>query len=207
MFDLITSIVKQTGYAGIFVLMLAENVFPPFPSEMIMPLAGFTAARGELSIVGVAIAGSAGSLTGAMLWYYVGHRIGLERLKRWTQRHGRWMALSVDELERATAWFRRHCGKAVLLGRLLPTVRTLISVPAGVSGMALGRFALYSAIGSALWTSALAAAGYLLESGYERIADYLNPVSNIVFAAIALTYLYRVATFKQRNRRQVRAAR
>jgi membrane protein DedA with SNARE-associated domain len=200
MFDLVTSIVEKTGYAGVFLLMLAENVFPPFPSEVIMPLAGFTAASGDLHIVGVALAGSMGSLIGALLWYYVGRRIGIERLKQWAERHGRWMAVHPEELEHATAWFRRHCGKAVLLGRLLPTVRTLISVPAGITEMSLGRFLIYSAIGSALWASGLAAAGYLLESEYERVAGYLNPVANIVFAAIALTYLYRVVTFKHRCR-------
>lgn len=198
MLDFVTSIVEKTGYAGVFLLMLAENVFPPFPSEVIMPLAGFTAARGQLNIVGVAIAGTAGSLLGALLWYYVGLRIGLERLKRWAQRHGRWMAVSPEELERATSGFRRHCGKAVLLGRLVPTVRTLISVPAGIAEMPLWRFLPYSAIGSAVWTSALAAGGYVLGSEYERVSGYLEPVTNVVFAAIALTYLYRVATFRRR---------
>jgi membrane protein DedA with SNARE-associated domain len=203
-FDLVTAIVENTGYAGVFALMLAENVFPPIPSEMIMPLAGFTAARGDLHIAAVVAAGSAGSLLGALLWYFVGLKIGLKRLKHWADRGGRWVAVSPHGLDQANAWFQRHCGKAVLLGRLVPTVRTLISVPAGIAQMQLGRFVLYSAIGSTLWTSALAAAGYRLQDRYEQVAAYLNPVSNVVFAAIAVTYLYRVLTFERRARQASR---
>ena len=201
MFDLVTSILEKAGYAGVFLLMLAENVFPPFPSEVIMPLAGFAAARADLDIVAVVAAGSAGSLLGALLWYFLGRKIGLERLERWTEHGGRWAAVSPAELDRASGWFGRHCGKAVLLGRLLPTVRTLISVPAGITRMQFGRFVFYSAIGTVLWTGGLATAGYLLEDQYEQVARYLEPVANIVFVAIAGAYLYRVATFRRRQRR------
>ena len=197
LFDFITAWIEKTGYAGVFLLMLAENIFPPLPSEVIMPLAGFNAARGDLHIAAVAAVGTAGSLLGAAIWYFLGRRIGLERLRGWAQRGGRWIAVYPEELTQATDWFGRHCAKAVLLGRLVPTVRTLISVPAGIARMPFTRFMLYSAIGSALWTSGLAAAGYLLEDQYEQVARYLDPVANLVFATIAGTYLYRVATFKR----------
>ena len=199
MFDWITGLVQQTGYLGIALLMLAENVFPPIPSELIMPMAGFTAARGELNMVGVVVAGTAGSLAGALLWYYIGRWIGLERLKRWAAKHGRWLTISPEALDEAAAWFNRHCGKAVLVGRLIPAVRTLISVPAGVAGMALMRFLTYSALGTALWTALLAAAGYLLEDQYQKVGDYLNPVSNVILGLIVLWYLYRVITFRRRG--------
>ena len=199
MFDWITGLVEQTGYLGIALLMLAENVFPPIPSELIMPMAGFTAARGELNMVGVVVAGTAGSLAGALLWYYIGRWIGLERLKRWAAKHGRWLTISPEEVDEAAAWFNRHCGKAVLVGRLIPAVRTLISVPAGVAGMALMRFLTYSALGTALWTALLAAAGYLLEDQYQKVGDYLNPVSNVILGLIVLGYLYRVITFRRRG--------
>jgi membrane protein DedA with SNARE-associated domain len=199
LFDFVTSILEKTGYAGVFLLMLAENVFPPLPSEMIMPLAGFNAAGGDLSIVGVALAGTAGSLLGTLIWYFLGRKVGLPRLVHWAERGGRWIAVSPQELDHATDWFRRHCGKAVLLGRLLPTVRTLISVPAGITRMRFGRFLAYSAIGTALWTSALAAAGYLLEDRYQQVSTYLDPIANVVFGVVAVTYLYRVVTFKRRR--------
>ena len=128
---------ERTGYIGIALLMLAENLFPPVPSELVMPIAGFIVARGKLSAIGVVAAGTAGSLAGAMLWYYVGRSVGCERLKRWAGRHGRWLTISPEEVDEAAALFNRHSGKAVLIGRLIPAVSTLISVPAGAAGMTL----------------------------------------------------------------------
>ena len=199
MFDWITGFLQQSGYLGVLLLMFAENVFPPIPSELVMPLAGFTAARGELNILLAVAAGTVGSLLGALPWYYAGRWLGAERLKGWADRYGRWLTVSPDEVDGAVGWFERHGGKAVLLGRLVPTVRTLISVPAGVTGMGLGPFLAYSAVGTAAWTGLLAGAGYLLEGQYEKVADYLNPVSNVVLGLIALAYLYRVATFRRRQ--------
>jgi membrane protein DedA with SNARE-associated domain len=196
MFDWIVNLVSQTGYAGIAFLMLAENVFPPVPSELIMPLAGFAAARGELGFFGVVLAGTAGSLAGALFWYEIGRRVGVERLRRWTERHGRWLTMSPDELDRAIDWFRRHAGRSVLLGRLVPAVRTLISVPAGVASMRLPVFLAWTSAGTAMWTTFLAGMGYLLEGGYQQVAHWVNPVSNVVVAALVLGYLYRVATFR-----------
>jgi membrane protein DedA with SNARE-associated domain len=199
MFDWITSLVSQTGYLGIALLMLAENVFPPIPSELIMPLAGFTAARGELNIVGVVVAGMAGSIAGALLWYCIGRWVGCERLERWADRHGRWLAIAPDEVDDSMRWFRRHGGKAVLIGRLIPAVRTLISIPAGIFDMRLPVFLAYTAIGTAVWTALLAGAGYLLEGRYQQVSEYMNPASNAVLAVMVLWYVYRVVTFRRRR--------
>ncbi|MCY0150936.1 DedA family protein [Hoeflea alexandrii] len=194
MFDWITNLVDQGGYFAVAFLMFAENVFPPIPSELIMPLAGFSAARGEMSLVMVVLAGSIGSLLGAILWYYIGVWIGTERLKRWSARRGRWLTLTPGEIDRASAWFDRHGGKAVFVGRLVPAVRTLISVPAGVAGMPLGKLVLYSMVGTALWTAFFAGAGYLLESQYDKVQNWLNPASNVVIATLVIWYIYRVVT-------------
>ncbi|HEX7226196.1 MAG TPA: DedA family protein [Candidatus Binatia bacterium] len=197
-FDWITAFDKM-GTLGIVFLMFAENVFPPIPSELIMPLAGFSAARGELNLLVVIIAGSTGSLLGALLWYYIGRKIGAERLERWATKHGRWLTLSPKEVEQSCAWFNRHGGKAVFIGRLIPAVRTLISVPAGIAGMPLGSFLLYSAAGTILWTALLGTAGYLLESQYDKVAHWINPISNVVIGLIVLGYLYRVVRFRSRQ--------
>jgi membrane protein DedA with SNARE-associated domain len=202
MSDWITGFVVRSGYVGVLLLMLAENVVPPIPSELIMPLAGFTAARGQLSLALVILAGTVGSLLGAVLWYYVGKRLGLERLKHLAARHGRWVTLSPDDVDRADGWFRRHGAKAVFFGRLIPTVRTLISVPAGIACMPLPAFLAWSVLGTSLWTALLAGAGYLLQSQYERVSDYLNPVSTVVVVLIIGWYLYRVATFRADGREQ-----
>lgn len=195
--DWITQAVERSGYFGIFFLMLAENLFPPIPSEVIMPLAGYVSARGQLTFVGVLVAGAAGSLAGALFWYAVGRWIGSHRLKRFAARHGRWLTLSPAEVDRASAWFARHGQAAVLVGRLVPGVRTLISVPAGVTGMPLMPFLATTAVGTLLWTGLLASAGYVLAEGYRTVGDWIEPVgSTIVILAFAI-YAYRVVTFQK----------
>jgi len=196
MFEWIVGLVERSGYLGIALLMLAENVFPPIPSELIMPLSGFAAARGELSLVGVVLAGSAGSLAGACVWYALGRRLGLDRVKRFAGRHGRWLTLSPAEVDRAQGFFARHSAKAVLFGRLIPAVRTLISLPAGLVAMPWPTFLLYSGAGTLAWTALLAGAGYLLEGQYEAVGRWLDPATKAIVGAAALGYLYRVATFR-----------
>ena len=194
LFEWIVDTVARSGYLGIALLMALETVFPPIPSELIMPLAGFAAARGDLGMAGVIAAGAAGSVIGALPWYVAGRWLGADRIRRLAARHGRWLTLTPDEIDGAVAWFGRHCGKAVLLGRLIPGVRTLISVPAGIARMAPLRFLAYSAAGTLLWTGLLAFAGYLLESQYGRVAAALDPVAKVIIAALLLGYAYRVAT-------------
>jgi membrane protein DedA with SNARE-associated domain len=115
--------------------MLLENVFPPIPSVLIMPLAGFVARKGNVSFWGAVAAGSLGSLAGAVFWYIVGRALGGERLRNWVERHGRWLSLSCESLDHAEDWFRRRGAASVFLGRLAPGVRTFISIPAGVYRM------------------------------------------------------------------------
>jgi membrane protein DedA with SNARE-associated domain len=195
-FDWIVSLIDKTGYGGIALLMLLENVFPPIPSEVIMPLAGFSAAKGTLSFPGVVLAGTIGSLAGATFWFVVGRWIGPKRLKKFAARHGRWLTMHPDEVDQARAFFERHQGIALFVGRLIPAIRSLISVPAGVNCTPLATFLLWSSLGTALWKLLLAGAGYLLESQYEKVEQWLNPVSNVVFAALALWYAYRVIRFR-----------
>lgn len=196
MIENIAGLIDRAGYAGIALLMLLENLFPPLPSELIMPLAGFTAADGRLTLPGVIAAGTFGSVVGALPWYYVGSRVGIERLRRWTARHGRWLTLTPAQVDHVHAWFERHCGKAVLVGRLVPAVRTLISVPAGLFGMSLRRFLVYTTIGSVAWSTALACAGYALRDGYDAVAHWLDPVTSVVVGTLVLTYVYRLVTWQ-----------
>lgn len=196
MFDWIVSLIDKAGYVGIALLMLLENVFPPIPSEVIMPLAGFSAAKGTLSFAGVVISGTVGSLAGAYFWFLIGRWIGPKRLKQFAGRHGRWLTLHPDEVERARAFFARYQIVALFLGRLIPAIRSLISVPAGVNCIPTSTFLLWSSLGTALWTLLLASAGYLLQSQYERVSEWLNPVSNVVVAGLAVWYLYRVIRFR-----------
>jgi membrane protein DedA with SNARE-associated domain len=193
----IETIIETTGVFGIAFLMLLENLFPPIPSELIMPLAGYSAAQGQANIVLVIVAGALGSLAGASVWYGVGRLVDHERFKRLADRHGRWLTMTREEVEKADEWFDKHGHYAVLFGRLVPTVRTLISIPAGLSEMPWRRFLIYSSIGTAAWTTLLALLGYALGSQYERVNAWMDPVSYAIVAAIAAVYLWRVVTFKR----------
>ncbi|MFC5462408.1 DedA family protein [Massilia niabensis] len=196
MFELITGFLEKSGYFGVFALMALENIFPPIPSEMIMPFAGFVVARGDLNLAGVLLAGTAGSVAGALPWYYAAKVYGCERLKRLAERHARWLTISATDIDGALDAFRRHGRKTVLFGRLIPAVRTLISVPAGLAKMSLGRFLLYSSIGSLAWSGLLVAAGFMLEDKYTEVSKYVDPVSKAIFGAMLAWYLYRVVTYR-----------
>ena len=192
MFDEGDKIVSAFGYLGVFALMLLENIFPPIPSELIMPLAGFVAARGDLNFIAVILVGTAGSVVGALPWYYAGAKLGQARMKRFAERWGHWLTLSPEDVDKASEWFDRHGKGAVFFGRLIPAVRTLISVPAGIAGMSMTKFLIYSTLGSLIWTALLALAGYLLESQYEKVSEYMNPISTGVVVLMVLYYLYRL---------------
>lgn len=196
MFDWVVSTIESWGQLGVFLLMVAENLFPPIPSEVIMPLAGFLAGRGDLSLTLTVLVGTAGSVLGTLFWYYVGKTIGEARLKRFAAKHGRLLTLSPSDIDNANRWFERHGAAVVFFGRMIPAIRTLISVPAGLSTMPFWRFLLYTVLGSALWTGVLTFAGLMLHENYARVADYVDPLSKIVVVTVVALYLYRVARWK-----------
>jgi membrane protein DedA with SNARE-associated domain len=196
----VADILQQLGYVGLALLMLVENVFPPIPSELIMPLAGYLAAKKELFFVGVVIAGTAGSVLGALPLYYGGRRLGAKRAIDFADRHGRWLTLSGKHVERATQWLDRHGTWAIFFGRLIPGIRSLISIPAGIAKMNFALFLLLTTLGSALWTALLAGAGYWLGSRFERVDDVVGVVSNSILLIVVLAYLWRVANGKARKR-------
>jgi membrane protein DedA with SNARE-associated domain len=195
-FDWITTFLESGGAWAIAALMLLENVFPPIPSELIMPLAGFNAARGTISLWLVIAAGAAGSLAGAYLWYLVGLIYGRARLQKLVARHGRWLTMTPSELDRAQNWFDKHGRSVVFFGRFVPTVRTLISVPAGLARMFLPGFLLFTGLGSIIWCSALTLAGYWLEDSYDQVGHWLNPVSTAVILILVAGYLWRVMRWR-----------
>jgi len=194
--------IGQLGYAGIVLLMLAENIFPPLPSELIMPFAGFLAARGELHPALVVASGALGSVLGAIPWCVLGRKVGAERLQSLARRHGRWIALTPEEIERGQRLFEKKGALVLVFGRLVPALRTVVALPAGLARMGFLPFVLWTAVGSALWTGLLTLAGYLLESQYERIEKWLNPVSTGIFVLIAIWYIVRVIRHPADSRTQ-----
>ena len=184
MVEWITNTMTSLGYWGIGLLMFLENLFPPIPSELIMPLAGFTISQGKMEFAPAVFAGVMGTVIGALPWYYAGKILGEQRLKSLADRYGKWLTVSSKDITKATGWFDKHGAKAVFLCRLVPGVRTLISLPAGISNMPMLPFLLYSTIGTTLWVGLLTYTGYVLGDNYELVDEYLGPVSKIVLVTI-----------------------
>ena len=196
MFDWIVSTIDSWGYVGVFLLMLLEHVFPPIPSELIMPLAGYLSATGGMSLTLTLLVGTAGSVTGTALWYFAARAIGETRLKHFARRYGRVLTLSPSDIDTAHGWFIRYGSYAVFFGRMIPAIRTLISVPAGFARMPFGSFLVLTTLGSAIWTALLTLAGYVLESQYHRVEGYIDPLSKLVLVVLVVVYLYRIAIWK-----------
>jgi membrane protein DedA with SNARE-associated domain len=182
-FDWIVGVVTRLGYAGVAGLTFLENLFPPIPSELILPLAGYVSGSGKLSIWLVIAMGTIGSLAGATFWFVVARRIGETRLRRWIDAHGKWITLSGGDVDRAKSWFERRGTMAVLLGRMVPGVRTFVSLPAGFTGMAWTPFLVYSTIGTVVWTAALVFAGAKLQENFEMVSNYIDTATNVLLAA------------------------
>ena len=186
MLDWVKQMQQEWGYVGVVFFMFLENVLPPIPSEIVMPLAGFMTAEGKLSFPGVVLAGTLGSVAGALALYGLGYWLGQERICRWTQQYGKWIALSTEDLDRAEHWFQRNGGKAVFFSRLVPGVRSLISIPAGFAHMPLGRFLLFTTMGTGIWAAVLAWLGKLLGDNYEKVEKYLGPAGSIIGTLLAV---------------------
>ena len=197
MFDLLLAMVDRLGLFGVGVLTFLENLVPSVPSEVVLPLAGFQAGQGRFPIAAVILAGAAGSVLGSLALYTLGRLLGAERLKAWAEAHGRWVTVAPEDIDKVTGFFQRHGRWAVLLGRLAPGARILVSIPAGVSGMPLPDFLLSTAVGVGLWSAGFAGAGYLLRDDYALIDRWMAPVSAVVFGLLVLGYLYRLVTFRR----------
>ena len=194
--DLIIRLIEGGGYWGIALLMCLENVFPPLPSEIIMGLAGIEVARGQMSGWAVVTAGSLGSLAGNWFWLWVGRSYGLARVERFVDRWGRWMTLDSATVAKLNSFFHRHGSSAIFFGRMLPNVRTMISLPAGLFRMSRLRFAIWTLAGTAIWNTALVAAGYQLGANVERIDDYTGPISLVVIGSILAIYIWRLIAWR-----------
>ncbi|KZR67389.1 MULTISPECIES: DedA family protein [Prochlorococcus] len=177
------------GYGAIFAAMFLENLFPPIPSELIMPLGGFYVQQGQLQFLPVVLAGLLGTLLGALPWYGIGRVINEQRLEVWLSRHGRWIGISPAELARSRRWFNRYGTALVFWGRLVPGIRTLISVPAGIELMPFAPFLIWTTAGSLIWTLLLTLAGLGLGEGYSNVELWIDPVSKVVKGGLVIAVL------------------
>ncbi|TYB44823.1 DedA family protein [Actinomadura chibensis] len=177
-----TDLMDRLGAPGAGLAIALENLFPPLPSEVILPLAGFTAAQGRMSLAAALLWTTLGSLAGALALYGVGALIGRDRVRALVA----WLPLvKLSDLDRTEAWFARHGAKAVFLGRMIPIFRSLVSVPAGVERMRMATFLLYTGLGSLLWNTAFVLAGYGLGDNWRTVEEYVGVYSKAVLALAA----------------------
>ena len=176
------------GYGAILLAMFLENLIPPIPSELIMPLGGFYVSQGQLGFFPVVLAGLIGTVIGALPWYGIGRLVNEERLEQWIEKNGRWLGINPQELARSRKWFNRYGVSLVFWGRLVPGIRTLISVPAGVELMPIAPFLIWTTAGSLIWTLFLTITGFYLGDNYGNIEKWISPFSSI-FKIIIITFI------------------
>ena len=184
---------QWVGYSAILFAMFLENLFPPIPSELIMPLGGFYVQQGQLHFLPVVLAGLIGTVLGAFPWYGLGRLVNEERIELWLRLHGRWIGISPEELKRSRIWFARYGRALVFWGRLVPGIRTLISVPAGIELMPLFPFLIWTTAGSLIWTLLLTIAGIGLGEGYSNVEVWIGPVSTVIKGLLFLILLFAIS--------------
>lgn len=200
---LVTDLVERLGGPGAGLAVALENLFPPIPSEVILPLAGFAAGQGKMNLFAAIAWTTLGSVVGAVALYYVGVVLGRDRVRAIA---GRLPLVKLSDVDRTEAWFARHGAKAVFLGRMIPIFRSLISIPAGVERMRIGTFLLYTTLGSLIWNTIFVMAGYVLGENWHAVESYVGTFQNLVIAAGALAVGYFVVTRLVRTRRDRSAA-
>lgn len=201
--EFVQSLILQLGYPGVGIVMFLENVFPPIPSEVVMPFAGFLVGRGELSFVGIWIAGTIGSVLGAIILYYVGMWVGDAVVRGFLRRYGKWIMTSEGDYDRALRIFERYGTAVVFFGRLIPLVRSIISIPAGANHMPLPRFLIFTTLGAAIWSGALAYAGVVLGENWEQIIGLVEQYQDITVVVLVAAVVLVVGgwiLYKMRSR-------
>lgn len=196
----VQDVIERLGYVGVSLLVVLENVFPPIPSEIVLPFAGFVAQRGDASVWGMLLAATIGSVVGAWVLYGVSAWIGPERLRTFIARYGRWFTVKESDLHRAEKWFDDHAVAAVLIGRCVPIIRSIVSIPAGFRRMTIVPFTIYTALGSLAWNLALVGAGAILGDQWNKVEGYVGVFQWIViFVAVWFVVRFIVGRVKSRK--------
>lgn len=186
---IIEQIVTTLGYPGILLVMFTENIFPPIPSELVMPFAGFLVADGTYNLPGIIVAGTLGSVLGAIAIYQIGLWADEPVARAFLRRWGRYFMVSEADLDRALTLFDRYGNSIVFFGRLIPIVRSLISLPAGMNRMPLPRFLIFTSLGATIWTSLLSVGGMILGENWEQIMEYVSQYERLVLVVLVLAVL------------------
>ena len=201
--DLVIEIMNNFGYIGVFLLIAIENIFPPIPSEVILLFGGFMTTFTDMNIIGVIIASTLGSLVGAIALYYIGKILNKQRLKKIiTSKYGKLLRLTPKDIDKADNWFDTKGNKTVFFCRFIPLIRSLISIPAGMSEMPMKKFLIYTVAGSAIWNAALTIAGSIVGDKWEDILDIRDKYSHIIVIALAILFIIAVIIFYSKRRKK-----
>jgi membrane protein DedA with SNARE-associated domain len=204
---IIEQIIMAMGLPGITIVMFAENLFPPIPSELVMPFAGFVVGQGKASFLPVWAAGTFGAVLGAIVLYYIGRWADEPIVRRFVRRFGKWFLLSEADLDRVLQSFARHGEAIVFFGRLIPIVRSLISLPAGMQRMPMGKFLLFTTLGAAIWTAVLTAAGVILGANWDQVLDIVRRYEQLTLAVLVIVVIaFFVIRISQRRKQRAAQA-
>lgn len=197
----IISIMEQLGYWGIVLLMFLDNIFPPIPSEIIMPSAGYAASQGQLLLLGVIIAGCIGSLSAAAVLYWIGYKCNHDHLFRLIDRYGKYLFLKSDDIQKSLHWFEHYGHRIVFFGRMIPAIRSLISIPAGMSHMPFWKFMFYSSLGTLIWTTFLACVGFYFGENQALMHQIFSQVGDIIMVILLAVVIW---IFYRKHQRKIR---
>ncbi|RLD08667.1 MAG: DedA family protein [Chloroflexota bacterium] len=201
----VQDIIQAMGYWGLGLVMFLENVFPPIPSEAVLPMAGWLAfeKEGGFTLWGVTLVGAIGSVSGALVFYGLGYWFGEQRVRVLVRRYGKWLLLTEADFDTALEWFARYGEVVIFFGRMVPIVRSLVSIPAGIASMNLGLFNLYTAIGTALWSFLLSLAGYILGKNWGLVMEWISKYEKVVIVlAVAVMVIFVVSRLRQRQQKE-----
>lgn len=198
--DFVTNIMEEFGYWGLFLLMVLENIFPPIPSEIVLPFSGFMTVSSNLTITGVIIASTIGSVVGALILYSIGYMVNITKLEKSIEKWGHILRVTAQDLQKANAWFDRFGYWTILFGRMIPLIRSLISVPAGMAKMYMYLFLLFTTIGTIIWNTILIMMGATLGENWDKILQGMETYSNFAYLLILMGAVFFVVLFYKRKR-------
>ena len=200
--EMVIEIMNNFGYLGVFLLIAIENIFPPIPSEVILLFGGFMTTFSDMNIVGVIIASTLGSVLGAIILYYIGKILNKDRLKKIiTSKPGKILRLKPEDIDKADEWFDTKGNKTVFFCRFVPIIRSLISIPAGMSEMPMKKFLLYTAAGSLIWNAALTIAGSIVGENWTSIVDIMDQYSHIILVLLIILFIIAIIIFYKKRKK------